>query len=401
MVDWKKSLVSSATGVGLAAAALIGVAAPGVAFGADWHLNSGITEEFTYDDNYRLDPSNQQSLWGFNTRPHVGIESHAPRTDLYLNGSLNYGYFPDTTSQNSFDQSADVTLNHRATRDSLGVSANVSHETTRSTEAFDTGTNFTDASRIGTGASGSWSHVLTERMSAGLGASASYVTYDTNALDDYRNFSGGPFISYVLTEKDSVSFSGTYSRYDRLTGLSLTSDYVVGKGTWSHVFTPQLSGSVSGGANYTMTDEDVQNGPSVVSTTSNNVGYDAGATITYTEERASLSGTYTHTVVPSGLGRVQERNSVGLFANYRATPLVSVGFNTSFIQQDSADNTSGGRNFVTAEPSLSWNFLPDWSARIAYRFRTQEQSGEGRAYSNGGVASVSWRLPSWSPGQGK
>ncbi len=401
MVDWKKSLASSVTGVGLAAAALIGAAIPGVAFGADWHLNSAITEEFTYDDNYRMDTTNEQSLWGFNTRPRIGIESHAPRTDLYLNGNLNYGYFPDTTSQNSFDQAADVTLNHRAERDFFGISGNVSHATTRTTEELDTGRNFSDADRVGVGGSASWSHTLTERMSAGLSGSASYVTYDTNTLEDYRNLSAGPFISYVLTEKDTLSFNGTYSRYDRLSGLDLTSDYIVGKGTWSHVFTPQFSGSLSGGANYVMTDEDVQSGNSVVSTSSDKVGYDAGATITYVEERATLSGSYTHTVVPSGSGRVESRNSVGLNANYQATPVVTVGFSTNFIQQDAADSNSEDRSYVSAEPSLSWHFLPDWSARVAYRFRTQTLSGGDRAISNGGVASVSWHLPTWGAGQGK
>lgn len=401
MVDWKKSLVSSVAGVGLAAAALIGVAVPGVAFGADWHLNSGITEEFTYDNNYRLDPSNEQSLWGFNTRPRVGIEAHAPRTDLYLNGGLDYGYFPDRTSENSFDQNADVTLNHRATRDSFGASANISHATTRTTEALDTGLNFSNASRVGVGGNLSWNHTLTERASAGLNGGASYVTYDTNALEDYRNIYGGPVFSYVLTEKDSMQLSGTYTRYDRLSGLSLSSDLFSGTGTWTHVFTPQFSGSLTAGANYVRTDEDVQSGGSVVSTTSDNVGYDAGATITYTEERATLSGSYVHSVVPSGTGRLEARHTVSVNATYRAAPLVTVGFDTSFMQQDSADTGTGNRNFVSAEPSLSWNFLPDWSARVAYRFRTQALSGSDRAYSNGGMASVSWHLPSWSPTQGK
>ena len=401
MVDWNKSLASSLARAGFVAAALAGVAVPGGAFGADWHLNSSLTEEFTYDDNFRLRSSNQESLWGFNTRPRVGFETHSPRTDLFFNGNVNYGYFPETTSQNSFDQAADVTLNHRAERDSFGLSGNFSHATTRTTEEADTGRDLTDTSRIGLGGNGSWSHVLTERVSAGLNAGASYVTYDTNALDDYRNYYGGPFVSFVLTEKDSLQFNGTYSHYDRLSGLDLNSDLFVGNATWSHVFTPQFKGSISGGANYVTTDEDVQVGNSVVSTSSDKVGYDAAASVTYTEERATLSGTFAHTVVPSGAGRLERRNSVTLNATYLVAPLATAGFNTSFIQQDAAESSTENRNYVSAEPYLSWNFLPDWTARVAYRFRTQTLDTGDRAYSNGGVASVSWRLPGWGATQGK
>jgi hypothetical protein len=401
VVDWNKSLASSLGRVGLVAAALVAAATPGGALGADWHLNSSITEEFTYDDNFRLRSTNEESLWGLNTRPHVGIESHAPRTDLYLNGSLNYGYFPETTNQDSFDQSGDITLSHRTERDSFGLSGNVSHATTRTTEDLDTGRDLSNSSRLGMGGNASWSRTLTERVSAGLTGGASYVTYDTDVLDDYRTYSGGPFVSFVLTERDSLQLNGTYSRYDRLSGLDLNSDLFVANGTWSHVFTPQFKGSISGGANYVTTDEDVQVGNSVVSTNSDKIGYDTAATVTYTEERATLSGSYAHTVVPSGTGRLQRRDSVSLNASYKPAPLVTVGLNTSFIQQDAAESNTEDRSFVSAEPSLSWNFLPDWTARVAYRFRTQTLDNGDRAFSNGGVASVSWSLPQWSAGQGK
>ena len=387
--------------MGAAAAVLAGVALPSGAFGADWHLNSSITEEFTYDDNFRMRTDDRESLWGFNTRPRVGFETHTPRTDLFVNGSLNYGYFPETTDQNSFDQFGDVSLRHRTERSSFGLSGNASHATTRTTEDEDTGRDLSDTERVGLGANASWSHTLTELISIGMNGGASYVTYDSNALNDYRNLSAGPFISFVLTEKDSVQFAGTYSRYDRLTGEDLQSDLFVGNATWSHVFTPQFRGSLRGGANYVSTDEDITVGNTTVSESSDKVGYDAGATVTYTEERASISGSYSHAVVPSGQGRLQRRNSVSMYLSYRWTPLITAGFSTSFIQQDAAEDDVEDRNFISAEPSLSWNFLPDWTARAAYRFRTQTLNEGDRAYSNGGVASVSWRLPAWGPGQGK
>ena len=382
----------------LAGAAIACTLVPAAGSAADWHLNSSITEEFTYDDNYRLRASDERSLWGFNTRPRVGIETHAPRTDLYLNGSLNYGYFPDNTDENSFDQHGDVSLKHRSERSQFGLGGNVSRATTRTTEDEDTGRDFSDAQRIGLGGNASWSYALTELVAAGLQGGASYVTYDTSVLSDYRTYSAGPFVSVRLTEKDSVRLNGTYTRYDRLSGRDYESDLFVANANWTHVFHPQWEVGLRIGGNYVMSDEESASGSTV---SQNEAGFDAGATITYTEERGSISGGYSHAVVPSGTGRLERRNSINLSADYKATPLITFGVRTSFIQQDAAEGGGEDRNFVTAEPGVTWHFLPDWDARIAYKFRTQTLNEGERAYSNGGLASVTWKLPGWGATQGK
>jgi len=385
----------------LAGVATLGVA-PSAARAADWFINSSITEEFEYSDNFRLDDSNKESLWGFNTRPAIGIETHTPRTDLNFNGSLNYGYFPENTDENSFDQRGDVSLRHRTERSSFGLGGSISHDTTRTSEELDTGRDFSDASRLGFGGSASWSHTLTERVGVGIGASAGYVSYDTSALSDYRTYSAGPFVNFVLTEQDSLQLATNYSRYDRLSGDNLESDLFVGRATWTRTLTEQLSGSLGGGANYVMTDEDVTVGGTTTSESEKEIGYNASAGITYTEERASFSAGFSHAVVPSGVGRLQRRNSLNLRASYRATPVVSFGLATNFVQQEAADEDSGeDRNFVGVEPSVSWQFLPEWTARAGYRFRTQTLDEGERVYSNGGTVSVSWRLPPWGAGQGK
>ncbi len=377
---------------------MAGALLPTGVWAADWHLNGSVTEEFTYDNNFRLSASDKQSLWGFNTRPKLGLETHSPRTDLFVNGSLNYGYFPDRTSENSFDQHGDVSLQHRSERTSLAIGGNVSHATTRTTEDEDTGLNYSDAERIGVGGNASMSYALTERAAAGIQGGASYVTYDTSALSDYRTYSAGPFVTYQLTEKDSVRLNGTYTRYDRLSGLNYESDLYVANAEWTHVFHPQWKVTLRGGGNYTTTDEEVTSG---VTTSNDKFGFDAGATITYTEERGSISGGYSHSVVPSGTGRLESRNALNLNANYNATPLITFGLATSFIQQDAATSNQEDRNFVSASPSMTWHFLPDWSASVAYKFRTQTLNEGERAYSNGGLASVTWHMPGWGATQGK
>ncbi|MEM7504859.1 MAG: hypothetical protein AAF417_22710, partial [Pseudomonadota bacterium] len=346
-------------------------------------------------------PDDEKTLWGFNARPRVGLETHTPRTDIYLNGLLNYGYFPERTDENSLDLGADASLRHRTERSVFSLAGNVARATTRTTEIEDSGRDLSDSERISVGGNGSWSYSLTERMAAGIQGGGSYVTYDTNQFDDFRTLTGGTFATYQVTQQDSVRVNATYTNFETLTGPDNTSDVVVVNGVWTHVFHPQWQASLTLGGNYTSEEEDVQVGNTTVTQKDNQFGFDAGASVTYTEERGSISGSFTHGIAPSGVGRLVRRNALTLNTSYRATPTITFGFSTSFIQQEALSGSSDDRNFVSAEPGVSWQFLPEWSARVAYRFRTQQLDDEGRAYSNGGLASVTWQLPSWGPNKGK
>lgn len=397
--DWARPTALVKAGVVGALAAFCML--PAVATAADWHLNSSVTGEFAYDNNFRLSPDNQESLWGFNARPQLGLEAHTPRTDLSVNSTLNYGYFPDNTDENSFDQAGTASLTHKSERSTISLGGSLSHATTRTTEDEDTGRNFSDADRFGIGGNASWSYALTQLVSAGVQGGANYVTYDTNVLNDYRTFSGGPFVSFQLTEKDSLQFNATYTNFERLSGLDNSSDLYVGNAVWTHVFHPQWEMSLRGGASYTKQEQDVQTGSTTTTNSNNRVGADAGISVSYTEDRASITGGFSHSMVPSGVGDLVLRNSVDLSLSYKATPLISLDVKTSFIQQSAIEGDADDRNFVSAEPGVNWHFLPDWNARVAYRFRTQELDGSSRGYSNGGVASVTWKLPGWGPGQGK
>lgn len=400
MADINRARTTALIRAGLVGAAMTFAAAPAVA--ADWHLNASITEEFTYDNNFRLDPNNEQTLWGFNTRPRMGFETHTPRTDINVGSSLNYGYFPDRTGENSFDQAGNASISHRTERSTVSFGGTLSHATTRTTEDEDTGRDFSDADRFGVGGNLSWSYALTETVGAGVQGGGSYVTYDTSVLNDYRTYNVGPFFTVQLTEKDSVRFGANYTNYERLSGLDNSSDLYVGNAAWTHVFHPQWEMTIRGGASYTDQEQEVSTGGGSTTTQSDTrVGADAGISLTYTEERATITGGFNHAMVPSGVGSLVRRSSVDLSMGYRVTPLISLNVKTSFIQQSAISGDADDRNFVAAEPGVTWNFLPDWTARVAYKFRTQELEGENRAYSNGALASISWKLPGWGPGQGK
>ena len=390
-----KDLTASAVRGGVTGLFLL-AASFGTAAAADWYVAPSISQLFEFDDNDGLDPDDPETVWGLTTRPAIQIEGHTPRTTLLFNGRLEYAVFPNDDDLDSFDQFATAALQHALPRTQFSLNANIGRTTTRRTEDDDTGRDFTDARRLTLSGGASVSYAATQLASVGLRGSATRSTVDTSSLEDFISLTAGPFLSLRATEKDTVSFSGRYTRFERTSGLDLESDVFTGDVTWTHDFTEQTSVSFRGGANYRSTSEEV-NVSGVTSTNDETgVGFEAGATVRYTEERGGLSGSFDRTLSPSSNGRLEERNSLRLSANYKATPLISFDLTTAYINQNSADDEdTDERDFFSIEPGVSWNFLKDWDFRVAYKLRTQVLDSADRAFSNGVRASLTWRAPAW------
>lgn len=383
------------TWLAVSGALCVAIIAPQAAFASDWHLQASVSEEFEYDNNFRLSSTNEETLWGFTTRPRLTLETHTPTVDVILGGDISYGLFPENSDENSFDQRLDGTVSRKGPRSRLSLNGAFTRQTTRTSEDEDTGRDFSDAIRLSGSGGLSGSYQLTELISAGAQTGGVYTTFDTSAFDDFFSVSAGPFVSVQLSQKDSVQFATKYTRFERLSGLDRESDAYSGDVTYTHLFTEQVRVGLRGGANHVRTDLEEVNGSTVVSRSENNTGFEAGFTVSYTEERGQLNGSFDRSLTPSGEGQLLERNSVRLNASYKATPTVTTDLTTVFIDQESNTDDSTGRTFFSVEPGVNWQFLPDWSFRVAYKFRTQDRDTDGRAYSNGARASVTWRMPGW------
>jgi hypothetical protein len=380
-------------GIGLVVVLL--VAAVSSAAGAEWSVGASITERFSYDSNVRLSTSSEESAWGFSTLPTITVEGRTPRLDLRLNAGLEYTFHEGAEDLDSFDQRGNASLGYNWQRARLNLSGSIVHATTRTTELEDTGQNFTDAERLIFSGSGSWSYLATQRDRIGVRGNASRSIADTSAIQDYSSYGGGLFWSRQLSEKDTLEVSGNYSHFIRTSGLDLESDTASGRLTYNHEFSPRLKTSVHGGGRYTETDEKVFDGVNIVSRDEASSGFLAGLSLTYLMERGEFTGSYERSIEPSGAGRLQERDSVRLSTNYKATPNITLDVSGVFTRQDSAsDVTSDERKYVSTEPGVSWQFYRNLHLRMSYRFRTQKLDGnDDWAVSHAALASLAWRMP--------
>ncbi len=362
---------------------------------ADWQLGASLTEEFIFDDNISLEDGSTDDVWGLSTRPQISLEGRTPRFDLGLSGGLDYSFFEGQDDLDSFDQNASINATYRLERAVFGMIGQFQRATTRTTEVDDSGRDLSDDVRLSFSGAPSWSYLVTPTNRVGLRGGATYVTFDSGSREDFTNFSGGPFWSHQLTEKNTVEFSGSYSRFDRLTGLDLKSDTAGGNAKFSHIFSPRLDGFVNLGGTYVHTKEDVDTGTGTVSRTDNSVGFTGGAGATLKSDRASVTAVYSRSMFPSSDGRLQERDQLSFSGRYKMSPSIAASLSSNFVLQDAIDSGFDTRRaFISAEPGITWSFHKDWNLRMAYRFRTQKLDDDGeRVYSNGALASVTWRLP--------
>lgn len=391
----------AAAGAGLALA-LLTVTAFG-AQGADWRFRASVTEQYNYDSNARLSTGSQDEVWGFSTLPSLTVEGRTPRLNLTLNVGLEYSFFEGAEDLDSFDQRGTANLGYKWQRASLGLSGSIVHATTRTTELEDTGRDFSDAERLIFSGGGSWSYLVTQRDRFGVRGNASRSVADSSAVEDFSSYGGGMFWSRQLTQQSGLEVSGGYNRFLRTSGFDLESDSANGQLTFNHEFSPRLKASINGGGRYVATRSQEFDGFSIVSRSEESAGFLAGASVTYLMERGEFTGAYTRSVDASGVGRLQERDSVKISTSYKATPDIALDLSGNFLRQQSVDDSvDDGRTFLSAEPGVDWQFMRNLFFRVSYRFRTQTFDGDDDwAVSHGAHASLAWRMPATNVEAGK
>lgn len=390
-----------ASGTGLVLALLVAVA--GGAQAAEWNARASITERYNYDSNSNLSTGAQQEVWGFSTLPTFTLEGRTPRLEMTLNAGLEYSFFEGADNLDSFDQRGNAVLGYNWQRARMNLSGSVVHATTRTTELEDTGRDFSDAERLIFSGGGGWSYSVSPRDRLGIRGNASRSVAESGAIEDYSTYGGSMFWSRKLTEKDSFELNGAYSRFIRTSGPNLESDSVNGRLSYGHEFSPTFKVNVHGGGRYVMTESQELDGFTLVSRDENSAGVLAGASVTYLMARGEFNGAYERGVEESGAGRLQERDSIRISTNYKATPNISLDVTGTFIMQESVDKSvNDGRTFVSAEPGVSWQFLRSLYLRVSYRFKTQTfENLNGWAVSHGTMASLAWRMPAKNVVAGK
>lgn len=365
-----------------------------------WYLEGRGSVIGTYDDNVRLTDKSPDEALGVIIRPEVDVHGRGQNWDVNLATFAAFERYDDSNfNSDNFGIALDSV--YRTQLQEFGLGGLVNRETTLATEQYDTGDLADEGIKYTYELAPFWNYQITERQTVGVGANVTIADYaSTNRFDDYQTYGGDLSWGYQLTEQDEVFTSFIYSHNNSDDDENSKSDfYGIGLG-WRQVVSKRLNWSFEAGPRYFYSEQDRTNGSNQTETDEDSsIGYFLRGELNYrTSELTNVNLRIDRTVEGSGGGGATQRNRMRLGGNYRFKPRWVASLTSGFTlnQDPNDDDDQRDRNFFTISPRIAYDLTQDWSIWSSYRFRTDDEKGSARAYSNGVFVGVTYAAPQWT-----
>lgn len=379
---------------------------------AEWYVQSGIAQDFGYDDNYELDPNRSQSAWLTTTTLDATVGGRSPLLDLRLGGNAAYTrYFgADRTSSDAQTLFADATRTGRRSlaelelsllRDTTLLDPEESGPTTQANErrlTFDLDPSFTyNLTPVDLiEARGGWQH----RTYPGLSEE------ERNVFEGAAGSSGGTFVDYNFWTADlewrrSLTQRVAFGPDARFGYLDSARDETTTIGVLARVdyrYTNLIDFSFGLGPSYYWNDSQDRSDGRLERDSSAGAGIMAdGRAAVQLAPRTRMTLSLGHGVNPSGDdGAASETTRIGLGIEHRLSRRLGLLLDSVYFRE--RDLGSGGedqndRDFLEAGPSLAWEVQRSLEASLSYRFRHEDDEDSGDAQSNAVFVRLAYRLP--------
>jgi hypothetical protein len=341
----------------LRVAAVTAGLASGAAHAAEWVFTPNVSASAQTQSNPSLQPdekSKDETATSLATTAAFGVTRESERLSLTMQPNFSFYRYPDSNQLDRNEQHLDSSVRWRGETSTWSGAVVVARDTTLTSELGNTGITqgnqrheFYDV-QLGP----AWQ--LTERWSTQVSVDSSVNRYPgvANALlEDYRYDSVGLGTSYVLSERATVSFSGSVARLHNLEqgqDSKNASAMVTAQYAWSPVWNMNLGV-----------------GPSVVrlnGTSEHGLVYRASLSRGF--ERSSLALTASRSQQPSGSAIITNIQLASLAFSTALTERVSGAVNASYTRRGNVFrdfNVDLSRvTYTRLEATLAWHVSPSW-----------------------------------------
>ena len=341
----------------LRVAAVTAGLASGATHAAEWMLTPNVSASAQTQSNPSLQPdekSKDEIATGLAATAAFSVTRESERLSLAFKPNFSFYRYPDSNQLDRNEQHLDSSLKWRGETSTWSGSVAVARDTTLTSELGNTGITqgnqrheFHDV-QLGP----TWQ--LTERWSTQASVGSSVNRYPGAAsafLEDYRYDSVGLGATYVVSERASVSLSGSAARLHNLeqgedsrnASVTLTAQYA-----WSPVWNMNLGV-----------------GPSLVrlnGTSEHGLVYRASLSRGF--ERSSLALSAARSQQPSGSAIITNIEQASLAFSTALAERVSGSLNASYSRRSNvfrAFNVDINRvTYTRLEAALSWRVSPSW-----------------------------------------
>jgi len=387
--------------------AVAGVLAVGTVQADEWSATPRVSAGVEHDSNKTLVIRDPISASGVIVDAAVALGWATETSNLVLTPRVRWGRYneePDLLDHTDFyldlassgsTERARYGLNGNLTLDSVDTSQTIAEEEGLRRLRRE------NVDRNRRNLAPSWSYILTERDTASLSGSFTWVDYDESDLlqggyVDYRYHVLNASLAHAFTERDTVSLIGYYSRYSRDLFDAVTDSVGMQVG-YEHQFSETLKGSVAAGAVRSDFSSDADD--LLDSGDDTEYGQLINASLSQRLERDQWTLSAGRTLSPTGDGVLVRRDEVrGDY--WRQLTERLTGHIGGLLYHDESPTKAGGilrpdRTYGRVELGLAYQLSPYWTLRGQYRYRFEEYDllggGDDRADSDSFLISIAWQ----------
>jgi hypothetical protein len=353
---------------------------PAASLAAGWVVDFAVDADATYDDNFLMNESEQDS-WVYSLKPEVSLIYVSPVIKSELDAKLALKRYSEFDQFDSEDPAFNWKNSYKKERSTWSLDFGYSENSQRDFAEEDTGqfdsntlveTVYVDPSVI---------FRVTEKDDLGISFGYTERDYDANDFSDNDNQSVGLNWQHKIDEVLSTTANISVSEYssERPDFDTNKTDYE--KITAGFIYQYSESMSINGSAGYFQSDSSkrILTGPVVLVVDSENTGVLLNLAMNYSQESNDWSLSLSRNLYPSSQGDVEERDSVGIGFEHRFSARSSTGINLSWFDTDSA---LGSRESINISPYYHYRLTERLKLQTSYDFRNFDRQSTGEVESN-------------------
>lgn len=385
---------------------------PAAAHAAEWAIEPAIESRGNWTDNINLTPGVHDNVYGWSLGPRVTFARRTEASEVAGTASLGVNRYPGNSSLDTDDVGLSLNSQLREERNTYGLAAAFTRDSTLQTELATTGIVQTRRQRNLLTFGPSWSYALTERASVFAQYRYDQSRYQAGAgLVDYTNQQGSGGIQYLLYERTAASLSASYSRYKTDDGSILQNSTGVNLGL-THNLSERLT--LAAGIGLRRSDTrvtssfqfcpfgsvalcDAFNIPLQTLTNTSNIS-DSGTSYNlsadYKWERETANFTASRDINPTGTGLVVQTDRLAAGLSHQFNEKLSGNVNGAWLVSRYIGGLGGDTSYYNLNSSLSWRLDQWWTAGAGYAYAWQKAKGAPEsAVANSIYLSISYNWP--------
>lgn len=370
---------------------------------AEWSLEPSVAVREEYNDNIHLTTAPHNSVWSTTLSPSVKFGGRSEILEVAGGARLNFNRYSGESGLDTNDQMFTLTSGYKLERDTWGLDASYTRDSTLASELATTGIVQVRKQRNSSNVAPSWTHIFSERGSLKLDYQLQQAKYDDAAaigLIDYSNQSLSASLIYLLSGQDQASISAYSSKYETSPATYKSDNQGVQFGV-THAFSETLKGSVTGGVRTTRSivqndasycswlgysfprsfcsnESVIASGgiivPVTVTTETRAHGSLLNATLEKQFETMALNGRLSRDVNPSGNGSLVETDRISIGLSGKLSPTLTGGLNVSTSDSRYLNGvlTTAATHYLAFEANLGWHVTEWWVMDAGYRYSRQQ-----------------------------